>query len=77
MEPLKAGMIDEVVFAIGRDTLQACDYEIANDRCLLSDDLMKSMIRTFYTTINAQKVDEQVLAMFTAITTKTEFKARY
>ncbi|WP_292419918.1 CRISPR-associated endonuclease Cas1 [Methanoregula sp.] len=77
IEPLKAGMIDEVVSAIGRKTLHSLDYEVGSDRCLLSDDLMKSMIRTFYTTINAQKVDEQVLAMLTAITAKSEFKARY
>lgn len=77
IEPLKAGMVDETVFNIGRDTLQSRDYEGTGDRCLLSDDLMKILMQSFYTTINARKVQEQVLEIYSAITTKNEFKAQY
>ena len=39
IDPLKAGMIDTIVFQIAREYLSPCDYELTPGRCMLSDDL--------------------------------------
>jgi CRISP-associated protein Cas1 len=77
IEPLKARMIDSVVFHIAKDSLRSGDYEISQDRCLLSDDLMKKMMHTFYTSNNHKKINEQVLSMLNAISNNDEFKVLY
>ena len=77
IEPLKAGMVDPIVFHIAQESLRPTDFEISHDRCLLSDDLMKVMIRSFYTSINTEKVNEQVLNVKTALQEMGEFKVQY
>jgi CRISP-associated protein Cas1 len=77
IEPLKAGMVDSVVFRIVRESLRPGDYEISLDRCMLSDDLMKKMISSFYTSINNEKINEQVMGVLNAISNNDEFKVLY
>jgi CRISP-associated protein Cas1 len=77
IEPLKAGMIDSVVFQIAKDSLRPCDYEICQNRCMLSDDLLKKMILSFYTSINTKKINEQVLAVLDSMNNYDEFKVLY
>lgn len=77
IEPLKSGMIDPVVFQIGRESLESRDFEITKDRCILSDDLMRKMIRAFYISINSKKINEQVFGMLGAIRDNDEIKVLY
>jgi CRISP-associated protein Cas1 len=77
IEPLKAGMVDSVVFQIVKESLRPGDYEISQDRCMLSDDLMKKMMFSFYTSINTKKINEQVLGVLNAMNNNEEFKVLY
>jgi CRISPR-associated protein Cas1 len=60
IEPLKTAMIDQCVFAIARESLTPSDYELTNDRCILSDELTGSLMQRLYASINAGKIAGQV-----------------
>ena len=77
IEPLKAEMIDSVVFQVARESLTLSDFELTPTRCMLSDDLIKEMIGLFHTSINNKKIDELVYNLFNAITNNREFIVRY
>ncbi len=76
-EPLKADMIDRVVFQIASDSLSSTDFEQIPGRCLLSDDLTKKMIGLFHSSIIPNKIDDLVSALYNAITSNSEFIIRY
>lgn len=76
-EPLKADMIDRVVFQIARESLNNTDFEQIPGRCLLSDDLTKKLIGLFHSSINTNKIDDLVSALYNAITSNGEFIIRY
>ncbi|MFA4824443.1 MAG: CRISPR-associated endonuclease Cas1 [Methanoregula sp.] len=76
-ESMKSEMIDKVVFRIARESLIPEDYELTNDRCMLSDELIRNLIKTFHDTINNNKIDEQVSNLSNAIRNNGEFKALY
>ncbi len=76
-EPLKADMIDRVVFQIARESLNSTDFEQIPGRCLLSDDLTKKLIGLFHSSINMNKIDDLVSALYNAITSSGEFIIRY
>jgi len=77
IEPLKADMIDGVVFQIARESLGNSDFEQIPGRCMLSDDLTKKLIGLFHSTINNQKIDELVYNLYNAMTNNSEFIIRY
>jgi CRISPR-associated endonuclease Cas1 len=77
IEPLKAEMIDSVVFQIARESLTLSDFEQTPTRCMLSDELVKKMIGLFHTSINNEKIDELVYNLFNSITNNREFTVRY
>jgi len=77
IEPLKAEMIDSVVFQVARESLILSDFEQTPTRCMLSDELVKKMIRLFHISINNEKIDELVYNLFNSITNNHEFTVRY
>ena len=77
IEPIKAHMIDTAVFTLGKEPFTPADYECTSDRCLLSDDLIKKLMASFYTTINTTKINEQVLGILNAIRDNQEFTVLY
>ena len=77
IEPLKAEMIDSVVFQVARESLTLSDFEQTQTRCMLSDELVKKMIGLFQTSINNEKIDELVYNLFNSITNNREFTVRY
>jgi CRISPR/Cas system-associated endonuclease Cas1 len=77
IDPLKAAMIDGVVFQIARESLTPSDYEQTPHRCILSDELMQKLIGLFHSTINNEKIDELVYSFYNAITNNGEFRVRY
>ncbi|PKL68185.1 MAG: CRISPR-associated endonuclease Cas1 [Methanomicrobiales archaeon HGW-Methanomicrobiales-1] len=76
-ESMKSEMIDEAVFRIARESLTSADFELSPDRCMLSDELARNLIKTFHVTINNKKIDEQVSNLSNAIRNSGEFKALY
>ena len=76
-ESMKSEMIDSAVFTIARESLTLADFELTHDRCMLSDELARNLIKTFHHTINNNKIDEQVLSLSSAIRNNGEFKALY
>ena len=77
IEPLKADMIDRIVFQIARESLNASDFEQIPGRCMLSDDLTKKLIGLFHSTINNKKIDDLVFTLYNAMTNNGEFIIRY
>jgi CRISPR/Cas system-associated endonuclease Cas1 len=77
IEPLKAEMIDSIVFQVARESLSLSDFELTPTRCMLSDELVKKMICLFHTSINNEKIDNLVYNLFNAITNNREFIVRY
>jgi len=77
IEPLKAEMIDPIVFQVAREKLKSNDYEQTPTRCILSDDLIKQMIGMLYKTINNKKINEQVINFCNSMQNNTEFKVLY
>ena len=77
IEPLKADMIDRVVYQIARESLTPSDFEQTSVRCMLSDDLMKNLIGFFHSSIDNKKIDELVDTLYNAMTSTSEFIIRY
>jgi len=77
IEPLKADMIDRIVFQIARESLDFADFEKTPGRCMLSDDFTKKLIGIFHSSINDKKIDELVYILYNAITNNNEFIIRY
>ena len=77
IDPLKAAMIDRVVFQMARNSLSTFDYELTPNRCILSDELAEQLIGLFHSSINTEKIDELVFSFSQAITNNGEFRVRY
>ena len=77
IDPLKAEMIDRVIFQISRESLNSSDYEQTPNRCILSDELTHTLIRLFHSTINNEKIDGLVYSFYNAITNNDEFRVQY
>jgi CRISPR-associated endonuclease Cas1 len=77
IDPLKAGMIDPVVFDVARNSLTVADFEITRDRCILSDELIGSLTKKLQATIQDKKINEWVFQLSVSIGSGSEFKIMY
>jgi CRISPR-associated endonuclease Cas1 len=77
IEPLKADMIDRVVYQIARESLTLSDFEQTPGKCMLSDDLIHQMIGFFHSSIDNKKIDEMVYTLYHAMMNASEFIIRY
>jgi CRISPR-associated endonuclease Cas1 len=77
IDPLKTEMIDAPVFQVAKESLTATDYELIPDRCMLTEEFIRRLIRLFQTTINNEKIDEIVDSYFNSITKNEDFRFRY
>ncbi|WML66854.1 MAG: CRISPR-associated endonuclease Cas1 1 [Methanoregula sp. SKADARSKE-2] len=77
IDSLKSEMVDMVVLNTAKDTLEPGDFEQSSDRCILSDELMKELIKLFHSSIRNEKIDEQAVNFKRAITNNAEFNVRY
>jgi CRISPR/Cas system-associated endonuclease Cas1 len=71
---MKSVMIDPVVFQIARESLTPSDFEQTPTRCILSDNLMKNLIKSFHKSIALDKIEEQITNLYNAMTEGSEFK---
>ena len=77
IEPLKAGTVDPIVLQIARKSLTDSDFELSQERCMLSDSLISVIMKSFYTTEITDRVNEQVYNFSQALKTGTDFKILY
>ncbi len=77
VEPLKSEMVDPIVFHLARESLELSDFELTQDRCLISDKIISTMMKLFYTTIITEKVNEQVFNFYNSLRNNSEFKILY
>jgi CRISPR/Cas system-associated endonuclease Cas1 len=77
IEPLKSEMVDPIVFHLARESLTLSDFELTQDRCLMSDDVISTIMKSFYTTIITEKVNEQVYNFYTSLKNNSDFKILY
>jgi len=60
IEPLKPGMVDDVVFEIARKGLMEGDYEYGDRRCHLSEGLIERLLARLYSSVNSEEIDDMV-----------------
>ena len=77
IDPLKAKMVDSIVFQIARETLTQSDYEVTDNRCLLSDELLNNLMAAFYTSFTTESLNEQVYNFSNAAKQGEDFKSLY
>ena len=77
IEPLKAGMVDQIVFQMAGESLIASDFELTQDRCMLSDDVINTMQKLFYTAITREKINEQVYNFSISLENYSDVKILY
>ena len=77
IDPLKAKMVDSIVFQIARESLAQSDYEVTDNRCLLSDELLKKLMDAFYTAFTTEHLNEQVYNFYNAAKHGEDFKSLY
>ena len=67
IDPLKAEMVDPVVFEIARNSLTVADFEITQDRCMLSDELIGALTKKLHATIHDKKINDWVFHLSESI----------
>ena len=77
IEPLKAATVDTIILRIAKESLTPSDYELTHDRCMLSDNLIQEMMKSFYTTQITDKVNQQVYNFAISLKDGSEFKVLY
>jgi CRISP-associated protein Cas1 len=77
IEPLKSEMVDPIVFRMARESLVFSDFEMTQDRCIISDEIISTMMKLFYTTIITEKVNEQVYNFYNSLRNNCDFKILY
>jgi CRISP-associated protein Cas1 len=77
IEPLKAEMVDSIVFQLARESLVLSDFELTQDRCMISDNVITAMMKLFYTTIVTEKINEQVYNFYNSLRNNSDFKILY
>jgi CRISP-associated protein Cas1 len=77
IDPLKAAMVDPVVFDIARNSLTVADFEITPDRCILSDELIGTLTKKLHATIHDKKINEWVFHLSDSIRSGSDFKIMY
>jgi CRISPR-associated endonuclease Cas1 len=60
IEPLKPGMVDDVVFEIARRGLGEGDFEYGDRRCHLSEGLIERILACLYASVRDDEIDELV-----------------
>jgi CRISPR-associated endonuclease Cas1 len=77
IDPLKAEMIDPIVFSIAEESLSTADFETTPDRCILSDELIKKLVCLFQISIRKDRIDAQVYNFTRSIRNNEEFRVLY
>ena len=77
IEPLKASMIDVPVFMYARESLHCSDFEIFQDRCIVSDPVISTITKRFQCTIDDKKIEEQVRNFKDSMLENSDIRVQY
>ena len=77
IDPMKAGMIDAVVFSIAREGLIDGRYEVSTRRCHLNEEVIGALGTALKESIEQEIIDQNVLALCRAIRGKQELRIIY
>jgi len=77
IDPLKATMVDNPVLRVARESLKSSDYEMTDDRCILSDELLNTLMTAVYRALDADTLNEQVSTFSTSVRHGESFKSLY
>ncbi len=77
IDPMKAGMIDAVVFSIAREGLIDGRYEVSTRRCHLNEEVIGALGTALKESIEQELIDQNVLALCRAIRGKQELRILY
>jgi CRISPR-associated endonuclease Cas1 len=77
INPLKAKMVDNIVFHIAQESLTQSDYEVTDNRCILSEELLNNLMAAFYTAFTTEQLNEQVCNFYNAAKHGEDFKSLY
>lgn len=72
IDPLKATMVDDLVFREISNTLTSADYSCEPTRCVLSEDLLKRLMNRFRVAIDQNKIDTQVSLFLGSLTEENQ-----
>jgi CRISP-associated protein Cas1 len=72
-ELFKPQMVDQPVFALIRQGIAVADYEIGENRCTLSDALIRRVLQQLQTSINEAAIGRQVQVLADALVRNSEF----
>lgn len=75
-DPLQPAMVDDPVFSLVREELSPDAFECSQDRCILSDELVQSLIQRLSRTIRQDVIDSHVLSLKESLMKKTDFFVR-
>lgn len=77
IDPVKAFMVDSVVFSIAREYLTGDMYEINTKRCHLDEDTLKVLTESFRRSIDQKKIEENVMAYRNSLLDRKPLKILY
>lgn len=77
IDPLKAGMVDSVVFSIAREYLTPQHYDCGTKRCHLDESVIDVLVDELHESISNYKIQENVLAYRDSVRTGQPFKINY
>lgn len=77
IDPLKAKMVDNPVLSIARESLDSTEYELTEDRCILSDELLNTLMTAIYGALDTDMLNEQVNNFLIAVRHGESFKSLY
>lgn len=77
MEPLKASMVDAVVFEIVRKEFSSEEFDCSSLRCHLSRELTRQFVDRLHETIVQEMIDLNVETFRTFVESGGEFQVRY
>ena len=77
IEPMKAEMVDKIVFSVARDTLLPKDYDCSSKRCYLSEELTGLLVGMLRSSIDQSRLDAQVELFRDALMHNREYYVLY
>ncbi len=72
-DPFRPVMVDNPVCALAREELSSDLFECSQDRCILSDELVQTLIRRLAQTIRQDTIDMHISALKDSLMKKTDF----
>jgi CRISPR-associated endonuclease Cas1 len=73
MEPIQATMVDKAIFSMIRAGISPEDYECSEERCILSDPLVREIIALLQVTIIQDQINQQVVIFRDALLNRGAF----